>query len=425
MCGTTCPAGQFISASVPFLCQACSPTCITCAVVSDNCTTVGCPVNLHYLNNSCLTACPTGYYSDANRQCQTCATGCSSCFGAGASACTKCKTETGPTPYYLKDISTCAAACDNGFYGNSTTNLCVACPAACKTCSSSTVCSACQSVSGVGYYLNSTICTIQCPLSEYGRVSDYTCQPCAGGCLSCFGNALTQCYNCTTDSGATPYFLVYSSTICTATCPNGQYKNTTSSTCLLCSASCLTCVNSATECVTCGLSNAGIHLFKYLTTCLAVCPNGFWANSTEYTCDACTAGCLTCTGAGLSNCMTCNNATGSPYHKQVGATVCGPTCPAGQFISAATPNFCQLCASNCVTCSILADNCTSANCSINFFYLNNTCLSTCPNQYYADASLRQCTLCTSGCALCFGAGLSSCTSCMAVGATPYYLQYAV
>ena len=33
-CATTCPAGQFISASVSNLCQACSITCITCSVTA-------------------------------------------------------------------------------------------------------------------------------------------------------------------------------------------------------------------------------------------------------------------------------------------------------------------------------------------------------------------------------------------------------
>ena len=167
-------------------------------------------------------------------------------------------------------------------------------------------------------------------------------------------------------------------------------------------------------------------MFKYLTTCLVVCPNAFWANSTANTCDACTTGCLTCTNIGLNNCLTCGNGTGTPYLKEIGATVCGPTCPAGQFISASFPNDCQPCASNCITCAVLADNCTSLNCSINYYYLNNTCLTTCPNQYYPDSSLRQCILCTSGCALCFGSGLSSCTQCLTVGGTTdYFLQYAV
>lgn len=176
VCNTTCPDGQFISSSVPFFCQPCSPTCITCSVTAENCSTTSCPANFFYLNNSCLSACPTGYYPDSSRQCQICATGCSICFASGASSCTKCMTLTNNTAYYLKkDLNTCATTCDDGYYGNSTTNLCVACSAACKKCTSGTVCQSCQSVNGVGYYLNGTSCLIVCPLGSYGLVSSYTC----------------------------------------------------------------------------------------------------------------------------------------------------------------------------------------------------------------------------------------------------------
>ena len=149
------------------------------------------------------------------------------------------------TPYYLKDVSTCAAACDNGFYGNDTTNLCVACPAACLTCTSSTSCQSCQSVHGVGYYLSGVTCTISCPITQYGRVSDYTCQNCATGCLACFGGSITQCYNCT--NSTSNFYLDYGTTTCTQSCPDGEYS-TTDNLCLLCSSTCITCINTAAEC---------------------------------------------------------------------------------------------------------------------------------------------------------------------------------
>jgi proprotein convertase subtilisin/kexin type 5 len=199
VCNTTCPDGQFISASIPFLCQKCGSTCVTCSSTADNCTSSSCAANLYYLSNSCLTACPTGYYADSSKQCQLCAAGCYSCFGASASSCSKCLTLANTTVYYLKDLSTCSQSCDPGYYGNDTLHLCVACSSACKTCTSPTVCQSCQSVNGVGYFLNATACLVLCPLGTYGRVTDYTCQICATGCLSCFGAAVTQCFNCTGD----------------------------------------------------------------------------------------------------------------------------------------------------------------------------------------------------------------------------------
>ena len=191
---------------------------------------------------------------------------------------------------------------------------------------------------------------------------------------------------------------------------------------MLCSG-CLTCSGSAKNCLSCGFSAYGFHLYLYNNTCLLNCPNGFWANSVGNTCDSCTQGCLTCTGAGLTNCLTCDNVTGTPYLKEIGATVCGTTCPDRQFISASYPNECQPCASNCITCSVTADNCTNTNCSVNFYYLNNSCLSQCPSTYYySDSSLRQCQPCATGCLRCFGPSASECTECDLVLTTQYYLQ---
>ena len=84
---------------------------------------------------------------------------------------------------------------------------------------------------------------------------------------------------------------------------------------MLCSSECVTCVGSASHCLSCGLSSFRAKLYLHNAACLLTCPNGFWANSTGNTCDACTAGCLTCTNAGLASCMTCNNVTGTPYYK--------------------------------------------------------------------------------------------------------------
>ena len=114
--------------------------------------------------------------------------------------------------------------------------------------------------------------------------------------------------------------------------------------------------------------------------------------------------------------------TTTQYYKEIGATVCGTSCPDGQFISPSIANLCQVCSPTCITCATTAENCTNTNCSINFYFLNNSCLASCPDSYYPDSSLRQCLPCASGCLLCYGAGLSACTNCSAPGGTQYYKQ---
>ncbi len=77
----------------------------------------------------------------------------------------------------------------------------------------------------------------------------------------------------------------------------------------------------------------------------------------------------------------------------------------------------------CTTCEGTATNCTSNYCSKNFYFLNNTCSTLCPDSYYADPIARQCLKCIAGCQSCFGTGLQSCTRCQTLGnGTSYYLK---
>ena len=135
------------------------------------------------------------------------------------------------------------------------------------------------------------------------------------------------------------------------------------------------------------------------------CPNGKWGNSTDFVCYACSPGCLTCTSIGLDKCSVCGNVIADKYYKHLDKNTCGLTCPDGQFISASVSNICQPCSIGCVTCLNSAENCTSATCSQNLYFLNNNCLSICPDNYYPSFSVRQCLSCTAGCQTCYGPGL--------------------
>ena len=169
ICSTTCPLGQYIDASFPNACQACSSNCVGCSVKADNCTTAnGCFAN-HYYNNatsSCLLVCPDGTYEDpVTGFCEPCATGCSLCYGSVNTKCTKCATVL--TVNYFKEINKdyCTTACATGEYGDTATLLCLACDGACATCTSYTVCQSCQPVSGQAYFLSTSSCISTCPSS--------------------------------------------------------------------------------------------------------------------------------------------------------------------------------------------------------------------------------------------------------------------
>jgi proprotein convertase subtilisin/kexin type 5 len=415
VCNTTCPGGQFISANIPNFCQQCSSICVTCNDVADNCTSQTCAANLFYLNYECLSLCPNHYYPDRSaRQCKQCATGCSTCFGADNSSCTVCSSS-----FYLQmGSNTCSSGCSNGEFANGVGNVCTLCAAACATCTSPTLCQSCDSVNGIAYFLDTDKCTVKCPSTQFGKLSDFTCTNCAGGCATCFDAGLNSCYSCGNDGSAVPHFLVYGTDTCDPDCPNGQYKNTSAFKCLLCSSVCATCSLNSTHCLSCGMSPFGYAVFLNGDRCLAACPTGLWPNATAFTCDSCAVGCAACFGYGLANCTVCGNDSMTIYYKWINDTVCSTTCPGGQFISSTKPHLCQPCSPICVTCEETAENCTSSTCPKNYYFLSHSCLSICPNNYYPDSSARQCLGCATGCSTCFGSADTSCTVC----SSSYYLQ---
>jgi proprotein convertase subtilisin/kexin type 5 len=422
ICATDCPLGQYIDdVHSPNVCLMCDANCVGCYGSATNCTLAsGCKVNNFYNNatNSCVLVCPDGTFGNvATKFCQFCTSGCALCYGDGLSKCTKC-TSYLTTNYYLQiNLDQCSTGCNTNEYGDPTFYKCFLCNSACATCSSSTVCATCQSVNGIAYYLSGTICTVTCPINQFGSLSNFQCTNCASECATCFGSLNTQCYSCQ-NYNSTNYYLVFGTDYCNTNCPDGQYQNATDFTCRLCSSGCLTCVTTSLTCLSCGFSTLGYNLYLQNNKCLMACMNGYWGNITTFTCDACTVGCATCTSSGLSSCSVCGNDSSTIYYKYIGSTVCNTTCPDGQYIAAAVPNLCQPCSSICSTCVGSAENCTSATCAQNYFFLSNQCLINCPNGYYASASVRQCLTCATGCATCSAAGNAACTVCSA----SYYLQ---
>ena len=148
-----------------------------------------------------------------------------------------------------------------------------------------------------------------------------------------------------------------------------------------------------------------------------------YRNAANNLCTACDGACLTCLDGTRNYCFACKNISTTQFYLIIGTTVCSETCPTGQFISAAFPNNCQPCSSNCIGCSVTADNCTAANgCPANHFYNNatNGCVLVCPDGTFGNTISRVCEPCASSCALCYGAVVSKCTKCVAVGGVNYF-----
>ena len=139
-------------------------------------------------------------------------------------------------------------------------------------------------------------------------------------------------------------------------------------------------------------------------------------NLSSYSCEPCVDGCMTCDGPTLKDCQSCNTSDDGTlkYYKYIGEDTCSLTCPKGQFIDSTIDFLCQQCSFLCEACKNSANNCVPGEgCPVGYYFYNetNSCLASCPNNYYADMTSGYCEPCDDSCLLCYGSGTTKCTRC--------------
>ncbi len=248
-CSSCATSNGFVGAPLSgTICSSCYSGCKTCSTTAANACTA-CLYQYFLVNNSCLAACPSGYFgSEKTAICTQCVSPCASCVGLSATPyfCLSCV-----TGYYLWDYScvtpcpnllfgylgNCLAVCPQTTFADTTTHNCLNCISNCLECPSVTTCSLCVN----NAFLLSGVCYLICPAGYYGDSSSSLCLGCDGNCLSCNGPLPSNCLSCA--AGA-----VLVSGVCYTTCP----INTYSASCIPCDSSCLTCSGSlSTNCLSC------------------------------------------------------------------------------------------------------------------------------------------------------------------------------
>lgn len=302
-CSTSCPTGQLISGTVAHTCSYCDVSCTACITVSTTCLPNQCSTNYFYysVNSSCLLSCPNNYYPNTTTQtCTQCDSGCQLCTGSGYTSCTQCQISTSGVPYYkVIDLNTCSPTCPAGQYPYDLLLTCQYCSTTCLTCNTSALdCQTCNNVSGVFYYQHNNQCLVNCPDGYYGKQSNNLCVACFGGCATCFDGNDYSCTKCQ-NYNSNIYYLVYGTTNCSLTCPDGQYKVDLVNQCQPCDINCHTCDITSTNCTSCFLTTTGIKLFLQNYVCVQNCATSTYPNSTDNKCYDCNAGCQTCTGPSL------------------------------------------------------------------------------------------------------------------------------
>ena len=304
----------------------------------------------------------------------------------------------------------CDASCsiESGFTcagGNATSkDTCVACSASCATCSgpAETECTTCPSsypffngpAGSIGACLASCL-----PVSKYAD-GNSICQPCDAACGTCSGATSSNCVSCS--SASTPFL---NSGACVAECPStGTYSGTVGSiaTCLECDSTCLTCSGpGSADCVSCPATGTP---FYDSGTCVSACPSGKYSGL-DRICTDCDTTCAACSDGTATSCTSC--LAGATFDSVAGT--CTYACPRGQFLQTDGVT-CSACSSTCKTCNS-ASSCTScdADSSTPTFH-GNQCISTCPDNTYADSS-SHCQACNPSCSACSGGSATDCITC--------------
>ncbi|CAG9329240.1 unnamed protein product [Blepharisma stoltei] len=318
----------------------------------------------------------------------TCDSNCYTCFTT-PNYCTSCD-PSGSYPYL--DGNTCNANCPNGQYDNITTpaKKCDDCDTICLTCKDySTYCLTCDSAGLYPYYYDNT-CSSSCPSGKYG--DGLTCLSCINPCATC--SSASVCTSCTVKKSAPNYgantYLNADGT-CTVTCPDSTFANSTSYTCDACSPSCSKCSQSASYCTSCNSP-----LLLQSGKCVSSCTGGGYYIQSNGVCYPCDSPCNTCSLT-TSNCTTCI----SNYYLY--GYSCVSPCP---YWTVLVLNRCKDCINSCETCSGAPAYCTS--CLGNKLLEGTTCVDHCTDGYFSNGV--ECVACNQTCATC-SSSATACTSC--------------
>ncbi len=390
-----CPVGAYLLPSTG--CGPCISSCDKCTKDSD-CTT--CSSNFYLFmptstTYQCLSECPTGYFASGGK-----------CLGCGTpTTCQKCSSATycyacqnGLYTQVQGSTSYCTATCLQGYFQDyahvselgASTFVCTKCPSVCSACNDASHCTICN----YGYYLHEDYC-YNCP-SYCGICSS------SNACTNCYGgyylvNAYLYCSQCLSNCASCT-----DSETCAA-CYGGFYLVTSTSPnqCVSCISNCCICTNSSA----CAVCWSGYFLTPS-STCVAVCPQTFFANSNTGTCQSCGTGCVACTNS--TYCTACSSG-GFLYNPSIG----NRSCISDSDCAALGPYYTSY--SNCYHCSYSCATCTSGagctSCPSGSYWQGAYCANPCSVGYYPGTNDMTCKLCMANCLTC--TSLGKCTGCKA------------
>lgn len=211
-------------------------------------------------------------------------------------------------------------------------------------------------------------------------------------CNTCHNRDL--CLSCLASS-STFYWSQNSS--CLPVCPQGYYGDTSDRLCKTCVDPCLECT-SVNLCASCLPSS---NTYLYNSRCIPECPSGFFANTSSHQCQPCSPPCRACTNNSGTVCSSC--VQGFFY---LGPGQCVNPCPA-PYITSLVYATCVNCTAPCLVCSQSA----CSRCEPTHALYHGGCVRDCLASFYArdQGGFRECTPCPAECLTCSNG--TFCTRC--------------
>ena len=166
-------------------------------------------------------------------------------------------------------------------------------------------------------FLSNGTCIFDCSAGMYEDNTTHLCTACDGACLTCLDGSRSYCYSCGNVS-TTQYYLIIGTTICSTSCPVGQYIDAAyPNNCQACSSNCVGCEGAASNCLSnvTGVCPSNLFFNNATNSCVLVCPDGTYGDSISRFCESCASGCALCYGSVLSKCTKCTSVLGTNYFK--------------------------------------------------------------------------------------------------------------
>ncbi|KRX06171.1 Insulin-like growth factor binding protein, N-terminal [Pseudocohnilembus persalinus] len=200
------------------------------------------------------------FYNTQAGKCENCVnSNCHSCLDN--TSCYNCR-------YSTVARQTPECNCPDGYYGDSKSYECLACPAQCAKCSSNKSCTECKQLD------RDSKNNCSCPAGTYELSLLDPCQSCPDRCQTCTSS--TICKSCFTNDRDVDQQCI---------CPSGYFESSFTSTCTKCNSQCATC-SSQNSCDSCIMPD------RDPINCL--CLPGFYEISINDPCQICPIQCATC-----------------------------------------------------------------------------------------------------------------------------------